>query len=91
MLLRQTVIPYHVMCDVVLDHARPRLAEASRLTEAIRHNDPSYEAELAWWSSWVVPHAGLAHSTQPSAGESGRVDVTADFRHQAALCRRRPR
>ena len=78
-LLRQTVIPYHVMCDVVLDHARPRLAEASRLTEVIRHNDPSYEAELAWWTSSVVPHAGLAYSTQPSAAESGRVDVARRF------------
>jgi nitroreductase len=78
-LLRQTVIPYHVMFDAVLDDARPRLAEASRLTEAIRQNDPSYEAELSWWASSAVPDAGLSHSALPSAAGSGRVDVARSF------------
>jgi nitroreductase len=78
-LLRQTVIPYHVMFDVVLDDARPRLAEASRLTEAIRQNDLSYEAELTWWASSRVPHAGLSDSVMPSAAQSGRVDVARRF------------
>ena len=78
-LLRQTVIPYHMMFDVVLDDARPRLAEASRLTEAIRQNDPSYEAELAWWASSRVPHAGLSYSALPSAAQSGHVDVARRF------------
>jgi nitroreductase len=78
-LLRQTVIPHHVMCDVVLDDARPRLAEASRLTEMIRQNDPSYEAELAWWASSLVPNAGLSYSALPSAGQSGHVDVARHF------------
>src|SRR5690242_8010665 len=41
-LLRQAIIPYQVMVDVVLDEARPRLAEASQLTEEIRQNDPTY-------------------------------------------------
>lgn len=75
-LLRQTVIPHHVMFDVVLDDARPRLAEASRLTEAIRQNDPSYEAELTWWASSL---AGLSDSVPPSTARSGRVDVARRF------------
>ncbi len=49
-LLRQTVIPHHVMFDIVLDDARSSLADASRLTETIRANDPSYAAELSWWT-----------------------------------------
>jgi hypothetical protein len=44
--LRQALIPYHVMCDVVLDDARPQLAMASRLThisgETTRRTKPSY-------------------------------------------------
>jgi nitroreductase len=78
-LLRQLVIPYHVMFDTVLDDARPQLAEASRLTEAIRQNDPSYEAELTWWASSAVPDAGLPHSALPSDARSGRVDIARTF------------
>ena len=66
--LRQTVIPYHVMFDVVLDDARPQLAEASQLTEAIRRSDPTYAAELAWWTA-----------SQPSATGSAGVDVARTF------------
>src|SRR5690349_9970957 len=87
-MLRQTLIPYHVMCDVVLDEARPCLAEASQLTESIRHNDPSYEAELAWWTSTAAPQGGLGARGWPAAerdhsmimvlstsGEDSRNDV----------------
>ena len=48
--LRQTVIPYHVMFDTVLTVDRPQLAEMSRLTAEIRHNDHTFGSELAWWS-----------------------------------------
>lgn len=78
-LLRQTLIPYHVMCDVVLDDARPRLAEASRLTQEIRENDPTYEAELEWWTSPFVAHEGVPPSALVSATEAARVDVARDF------------
>lgn len=73
--LRQRLIPHHVMSDVVLDAARPRLAEASRLTEAIRENDPSYLAEVAWWTSSPVPAAGLTRSALPSEADDGLVEV----------------
>ncbi len=78
-LLRQTIIPYHVMCDVVLDDARSRLAEASRLTKEIRENDPSYEAELQWWTSPFVAHEGIPPGSLVSAAEAARVDVARDF------------
>jgi nitroreductase len=77
--LRQAIIPYHVMCDVVLDDARPRLAEASRLTQQIRENDPSYEAELQWWTSPFVADEGVPQSALVSAAEAARVDVARDF------------
>jgi len=78
-LLRQTLIPYHVMCDVVLDDARPRLAEASRLTQQIRENDPSYEAELQWWTSPLLTHEGVPQSALVSAAQAERVDVARAF------------
>ena len=77
--LRQAIIPYHIMCDVVLDDARPRLAEASRLTQQIRENDPSYEAELQWWTSPFVAHEGVPQSALVSTAEAARVDVARDF------------
>jgi nitroreductase len=78
-LLRQAIIPYHVMCDVVLDDARPRLAEASRLTQQIRENDPTYDAELVWWTSPFVAGEGVPQSALVSATEAARVDVARDF------------
>ena len=40
-----------VMLDVVPDDARPQLADASRLTESLRRQDPTYQSELCWWTS----------------------------------------
>ena len=77
--LRQAMIPYHVMSDVVLDDARPHLAEASRLTQQIRENDPSYEAELQWWTSPLAAHEGVPQSALVSATEAARVDVAREF------------
>jgi hypothetical protein len=78
-LLRQAIIPYRVMCDVVLDDARPRLAEASRLTQQIRENDPTYDAELVWWTSPFVAGEGVPQSALVSATEAAHVDVARDF------------
>jgi nitroreductase len=78
-LLRERLIAYHVMCDVVLDDARPRLAEASRLTEEIRTNDPSYEAEMLWWTSPFVAHEGVPQSSLVSAEETANVEVGRSF------------
>jgi nitroreductase len=78
-LLRQALIPYHVMCDVVLDDARPRLAEASRLTQQVRENDPSYQAELQWWTPPFAANEGIPDSALVSAAEAARVDVARGF------------
>ncbi len=76
-LLRQTVIPHHVMFDIMLDHARASLAEASRLTEAIRANDPSYAAELSWWTRGFEPGGGVPHTVLTSS--AGQVDIRRIF------------
>ena len=77
--LRQIVIPHQVMFDIVLDDARPSLAKASRLTETIRTNDPSYAAELSWWTSSFVSSEGVPQTALPSEAVSARVDVKRTF------------
>jgi hypothetical protein len=76
-LLRQTVIPHHVMFDIVLDDARHSLADASRLTEAIRANDPSYAAELSWWTSPFAPSGGVPQTALTSSAT--QVDIRRTF------------
>lgn len=77
--LRQAVLPYQVMFDVVLDDARPTLAYASRLTETIRATDPSYAAELRWWTSPLPYGQGMPSTALPSPAMWGRVDVARGF------------
>lgn len=76
--LRQEVIRHDVMFDVILDDARPMLAEASRLTETIRQYDPSYQAELSWWTT-VSDGSGVPQSARISELEASRVDVARAF------------
>src|SRR6185312_10279708 len=53
--------------------------EASRLTEEIRQNDPTYDAELSWWTSSFVRDEGIPHSALVSATEAARIDVAREF------------
>ena len=77
--LRQSVIPYRVMFDIILDNARPELARASQLTETLRHYDPSYQSELEWWTAHFESYSGVPGSGRVSASEAGRVDVSRAF------------
>jgi hypothetical protein len=70
---------YDVMLDVVADDARPQLAEASRLTEALRRQDPTYQAELRWWTSPFELDQGVPPSSRVAASEASRVDVARSF------------
>ena len=65
--------------DIVLDDARPSLADASRLTETIRANDPSYAAELSWWTSSFASNDGVPQATVTSAAGSDQVDIKRTF------------
>jgi hypothetical protein len=77
--LRSAVNPYNVMFAVIVDDARPRLAEASRLTEALRHVDPSYQSELRWWASPFELDDGVPQTALVSTSEARRVDVARAF------------
>jgi hypothetical protein len=77
--LRSRVDPDTVMLAVIPQDAREELAEASRLTEAIRHNDLSYQSELRWWTSPFEVDYGLPPSSRVSASEASHVDVARAF------------
>ncbi|WP_039891097.1 Acg family FMN-binding oxidoreductase [Mycobacterium xenopi] len=68
-----------VILAVIPEDARDQLAEASRLTEAIRRNDPSYQSELNWWTTPFDLDHGVPPSARVSASEAGRVDVARAF------------
>jgi len=68
-----------VRIDVIPDHLRPQLAEASQLTESLRLYDSPYHSELAWWTAAFEVADGIPHSSLVSAAESDRVDVGRTF------------
>lgn len=64
---------------VVDDGVRPKIAEASQLSEALRLYDSSYHAELNWWTAPFEVSDGIPQSALISAAESDRVDVGRTF------------
>jgi nitroreductase len=78
-LLRRSVGNDLAQLDVLPDDARPRLAEASQLTESLRLYDSSYHAELAWWTGPFGASDGIPQSSLISAAESDRVDIGRTF------------
>jgi hypothetical protein len=77
--LRGLVYGEVVMLDVVPDDARPQLADASRLTESLRRQDPTYQSELYWWTSPFEIDQGVPPTSGVSASEASRVDVARAF------------
>jgi hypothetical protein len=65
--------------DVLPDSARPELAKASQLTEALRLYDSTYHAELDWWTGSFASDAGIPPSALITAAESDRVDIGRSF------------
>ncbi|OBI40359.1 NAD(P)H nitroreductase [Mycobacterium kyorinense] len=76
------------MVDVLADDARPQLARASQLTEALRRDDASYHAELQWWTSRFALSEGVPPDALASDSERRRVDVARDFPGRGAAERR---
>lgn len=74
--------------DVLPDEARVQLAEASRLTELIRQDDATYQAEMSWWTAPFVAYEGIRPETLPSSVELPRVGVARGFPRRAADDRR---
>lgn len=77
--LHDSVVPCQVMLDLVSDDARPRLAEASRLTETLRRYDTSYQHELRWWTSPFASDIRMPQDALASSSEAARVDVARAF------------
>jgi hypothetical protein len=59
----------------VIDVARPELAEAAQLSEALRLHDSEYHLELDWWTGPAAISDGIPRSSLVSAAESDRVDI----------------
>lgn len=68
-----------VILDVLAEDARPRLAEAARLTEALRRYDDRYHSELDWWTSPSRGFEGIPSSALVSESDNRRVDVNRRF------------
>ncbi|WAC93816.1 Acg family FMN-binding oxidoreductase [Mycobacterium sp. Aquia_213] len=68
-----------VILDVLADDARPRLAQAARLTEALRRYDDHYHSELHWWTSPSRGFEGIPSSALVSESDNRRVDVNRRF------------
>ncbi|OBH60297.1 NAD(P)H nitroreductase [Mycobacterium sp. E2479] len=68
-----------VSLDVLGADARPRLAEAARLAEALRRYDDDYHHELDWWTSPLRKFEGIPDSALVSEADDRRVDVNRRF------------
>jgi hypothetical protein len=77
--LRSTFDEDVAMLDVLSDDQRPRLVEASQLSEALRRDDSSYHVELQWWTSLFALAQGVPPSALASDTERRRVDIARDF------------
>jgi nitroreductase len=77
--LRSAFDEGEVMLHVLSDDQRPRLAEASRLSVALRRDDSSYHAELQWWTSPFALAQGVPPNALASDTERLRVHVGRDF------------
>jgi len=76
------------MLEVLPDEARTRLAQASRLTEFLRQDDITYQAELQWWTAPFVAYEGVPPGALASNLELHRVDVAREFPSRGAGDRR---
>jgi len=86
--LRRSVAESVVVLDVLSDGARPQLAQASHLTEFLRRDDASYQAELQWWTSPFVAYEGVPPEALASGPELQRVDVAREFPRRGLSDRR---
>ncbi len=65
--------------DVLGEEARPRLLEASRLTEALRRYDDVYHEELGWWTAPSRHADGIPEGALPSTAQGHAVELNRRF------------
>ncbi|MGV0836092.1 Acg family FMN-binding oxidoreductase [Mycolicibacterium thermoresistibile] len=68
-----------VQLDVIAEEDRPRLAEASQLTESRRADDSSYHIELGWWTAGYDLSEGIPPGSLAADTDRERVDVGRAF------------
>ncbi len=78
-LLRNCVDQDLVGLEVLSDDARPRLAEATRLSEALRRYDDSYHNELSWWTAPSREYDGIPPAALVTGAEARGVGVNREF------------
>ncbi|MEU9804985.1 NAD(P)H nitroreductase [Mycobacterium sp. NPDC050853] len=78
-MLNAVIADRAVILDVVDDAIRPKLAEASALSDALRIYDSAYQTELDWWTAPFTLVDGIPRSALVSAAESDRVDIGRTF------------
>ncbi|SPM32251.1 hypothetical protein K875_03191 [Mycobacterium rhizamassiliense] len=78
-LLRSSLGNDLVTLDVLTDDVRPRLVEASRLTEVLRRYDDLYHHELRWWTEPLRDSEGIPASALVSESDSRRVELNRRF------------
>jgi hypothetical protein len=73
-----------VAIEVLAENARPRLLDASRLTESLRRDDDYYHRELDWWTASSNKSEGIPPSALVSRSDADRVGL--DRRLPASDC-----
>ncbi|RDI68260.1 Acg family FMN-binding oxidoreductase [Nocardia pseudobrasiliensis] len=86
--LRALIDPADATVDVLGDDSRPRLADASELTAALRRYNSDYQAELQWWAGHIVADSGIPRSALVATEEQARVAIGRTFPVVAAESRR---
>ncbi|MGB8389237.1 Acg family FMN-binding oxidoreductase [Mycobacterium sp.] len=77
--LRSAFDPNLATLDVLAEDARPRLVEASRLTEALRRYDDLYHHELRWWTAPSRDSEGIPETALANEAEQREVDLNRRF------------
>lgn len=77
--LRHAVDDRAVRLDVMSDDMRPRLVEASQLSESLRLYDTAYHTELDWWTTSFRASDGIPQSSLVTDAEGDRVDIGRSF------------
>lgn len=78
-MLNAVIADRAVILDVVDDVLRPRLADASALSDALRIYDSAYQTELDWWTAPFTLEDGIPRSALVSAADSDHVDIGRTF------------
>ncbi|MFI8977010.1 Acg family FMN-binding oxidoreductase [Nocardia asteroides] len=77
--LDKVLAPHELSLDLLTDDVRPRLATASEQSDALRHYDMQYQAEIRWWAGHSEHSDGVPPSALPSESELARVGVARTF------------